>query len=411
MHLLLATLVAVAGPPSSESREPVDATGRESIGVAWHDQATVAPDVQQRLADELALARGVDRSSLVLDASAVAAGRVAQTVARARVQEAIAWHDQLEQAVRAYRAGELEQAQAGLTTLLSRVRADPVSPGAATVAWRAHVLRGQLAWAQGDTEGLASAVAAAVALDPGATLSTRQVPPPVAEAYERQRAAIEADRARWPTLEISSPPAGPWAVEIDGVPGWRPVPPGEHLVVVRRPGHAPVGAVVDPAVPWPFPEASAVLEPGLPSTREAAQQVCEHAALGWLLLARVRDGRLGLQRYTCGEGFGPPWYQQRDGVPPGLGHVLAVPEQGWSAEPVLHRDDPWPRLEPVPITAPPVVMMLPDDSARTPRARLRRALPWLLIGGVVASAVVVGVVVGTDPGANLAVDGNSFLRP
>ncbi|MEM9460361.1 MAG: hypothetical protein AAGF11_39685 [Myxococcota bacterium] len=410
MHLLLATLVAVAGPPSSEPREPVDAAGRESTGVVWHDQATVAPGLQQRLANELASARGVDPSQ-VLDAPAVAAGRVAQTVARARVEQGVTWHDQLEQTVRAYRAGELEQAQAGLTTLLSQVRADPVVPGAATVAWRAHVLRGQLAWAQGDTQGLDAAVAAAVALDPGATLSTRQVPPPVAEAYERQRAAIEADRARWPTLEISSPRQGPWAVEIDGVPGWRSVPPGEHLVVVRRPGRVPVGAVVDPSVPWSIPEAPAVLEAGLPRTREAAQQVCEHAALGWLLLVRVRDGRLGLQRYTCGEGFGPPWYQQRDGVPPGLGQMLEVPEQGWSAEPVLHREDPWPRLEPAPNAAPAVVMMLPDGSARTPRARLRRAWPWLLIGGVVAGAVVVGVVVGTDPGANLAVDGNSFLRP
>lgn len=412
MHLIeLAILVAVTGPPGTEpGGDPVGVARDGSIGVVWHDQATVAPDEQQRLADELVVVGAIDREALVLEASAVAAARIALELPRVRVEEGIAWLARLDDAVRAYRAGELERAQEGLEALLGRVREDPVIPGAAVVAWRAHVLRGQLAWAQGDTAGLDAAVAAAVVLDPQARLSTRQVPPSVAEAYERQRAAILAEASRWPSLSVTTESGEPFAVEIDGVPGQRPVPPGEHLVVVRRPGRAPVGAVVESPGSWSLPQEPRLLEPGLPRTREAAQRLCRSASLSWVLLARVRDGRMGLQRYTCGEGFGPAWYEQHDGIAPGLRRMLEVPEQGWEARPVLHRSEPWPPVSPRP-SAVPLLMTVADESTRTPRARLRRALPWLIIGGVVAGAVTVGVVVGADPGANLAVDGNSFLRP
>ena len=108
-----------------------------------------------------------------------------------------------------------------------------------------------------------------------------------------------------------------FAVEIDGVPGQRPVPPGEHLVVVRRPGVPAMGGVAHTDAPWPLPDAEPVLRPGLPADREGAERICTSAELDVLVLARWRDDRLGLQRYACGEGFEPAWYEGRRAWAPG----------------------------------------------------------------------------------------------
>ncbi|MCA9708092.1 MAG: hypothetical protein KDK70_19730 [Myxococcales bacterium] len=407
MHLvLLATVLAVAGPSAAE---PVGVGAGEPIGVVWHDQAAVPSSVQQRLVDDLLSVTGAEREALVLDAAGVAAARVAVELPRERVREGVAWQARLDDAAGAYRGGELEQADAVLVELLDRIRRDPTVPGAAGMAWRVWVLRGQLAWTRGDAPGLADALAAAVALDPRATLSTRQVPPPVAEAYQRRQAEVLAGEDRWPSLQVSAPTGEPFGVEIDGVPGWRPVPPGEHVLVVRRPGRAPVGAVVPTGAAWSIPADDAVLEAGLPQSREAAERICQSVGLRWIVLARHREGRVGLQRYACGEGFGPVWFEQRDGVTPGLAQLLRRPEDGWVAAAVLHRDAPWPDVEPLPAEGP--TWMLDDSSTVVARQRLRRALPWLLIGGVIAGVVTVGVVVAGDARADLAVDGNSFLRP
>ncbi len=405
--LALASLLA--GPSVTEPATPVPDGSTDAIGIVWHDQATVAPTIQQRLVSDLAVRAEVEPEVVVVDASSLVLARVALEIPIERAEKAAGWRSLLDDAGAAYRAGELETAQEVLAGLLELVTADPVVPGAARLAWRAQVLRGQLAWAHGDTEQLDAALAAAVALDPEAKPSTRQVPPPVVEAYERQRSSIVAEAGRWPSLQVSHPDGEPFALEIDGVPGRRPVPPGEHLVVVRRPGHAPLGAVVDTATPWVLPEDESVLEPGLPTTSDAAQRICQSAELQWLLLARQRGDRLGLQRYSCGQGFGPVWYEQFEGVAPGLSHVLTSPESGWDAAPVLHLDDPWPVLEAPPPPTP--VWMVDNASTPTPRMRLRRALPWLLIGGVVAGAVTIGVVVAGEAGGDLSVDGDSFLRP
>jgi hypothetical protein len=291
--------------------------------------------------------------------------------------------------------------------VLEAVRGDPVIPGAAALAWRAHVLRAQLSWIEGDAAGLEEAIAAAVALDPEAKPSTRQVPPPVVEAYLRQRDAVMAGADAWPSLALVGAPGEPFAVEIDGVPGRRPVPPGEHLVVVRRPGAAPVGAVVDTGAPWPLPAAEVVLPPGLPEDAATAERICEAAEVEWLLLARRRDERLGLQRYACGEGFGPAWYEARGGWGPGIEHVLAG-EGGSEASAALHRTAPWPAVPPV---VPPRPVVIAAGSSGADHGRLRRALPWMLIGGAIAGAVTVGVLVGGEPSPSIAIDGNGFLRP
>lgn len=407
--MLLAAALHVAPAPATEpAARSGDAVGGEAVGVVWHDQATVAPAIQQRLREELALRAGT-RRTVVGDASALARARVALELPRARVDVAVGWRSQLDEAIAAYRAGRLPDAHVAVTGVLEAVRTDPVVPGAARLAWRAHVLRAQLSWAEGDTVGLEQAIAAAVALDPEAKPSTREVPPPVVEAYLRQREAVVAQAFAWPSLPVSGPAGAVLALEIDGVPGQRPVPPGEHMVVVRRPGVPPVGAVVHTAAPWTVPDDAPVLPPGLPADREVAERICESAELDVLVLARRQGERLGLQAYACGEGFAVAWFQGRDGWGPGLEHVLAAREGEHEAAPRLHLDAPWPAVEP--LRRPRPVTFAASGSASVSGDRLRRVLPWLLIGGVIASAVTVGVVVGRDPSPSIAIDGNGFLRP
>jgi hypothetical protein len=404
--LLAAALCVAPSPATGPEVEPGDAAGGEAIGVVWHDQATVDVAIQQRLVDELASRVG-PRRTVVGDASTLARARVTLELPRSRVDVAAGWSALLDEAIGAYRAGQLPAARAAVSGVLEAVRTDPVVPGAAALAWRAHVLRAQLAWAEGDAVGLEQAIAAAVALDPEAKPSTRQVPPPVVAAYLRQREAVVAKAAAWPSLPVSGASGVPFAVEIDGVPGQRPVPPGEHVVVVRRPGLAGVGAVVDTGTPWVVPDDAPVLRPGLPPDRDAAERICESAELRWLVLARLRDDRLGLQRYACGEGFDSAWYEARDGWEPGIELVLAPRDGTPGSVPVLHRDEPWPAVPPPPRPRP----VFTSSSSYADEGRLRRALPWLLIGGAIAGAVTLGVVFGREPNPSVAIDGNGFLRP
>lgn len=405
---LLAAALGVAGPSATEPAvELGDAAEGEAVGVVWHDQATVAPALQQRLVDALGRRAALPGEAVIPDAVALARARVALTLPRSRVEQHGQWRAMLDEASAAYRTGQLASARALVRELVDAVRADPVVPGAAALAWRSQVLRAQLAWAEGDAVELEQALAAAVALDPEATPSTRQVPPPVVEAYARHQQAVLAETSRWPSVRISGAADVPLAVEIDGVPGQRPVPPGEHLVVVRRPGRPPVGAVVSTEAPWVVPDEPPRVMPGLPRDREAAQRICDETEATWLVLARVRDDRLGLQRFSCGQGFGPAWFEARDGWASGLDHVSAA-IGGVQARPVLHGEEPWPAV-PEPPRALPVV--LADGPPPSPRARLRRVLPWMLIGGAIAGAVTVGVLFGGEPSPDLAIDGKGFLRP
>lgn len=410
MHwVLLAAAWSVAVSPATEPViELGEAAAGEAIGVVWHDQATVAPAVQQRLVDEVVARGGLPRTAVVDDASALARSRVALELPQARLDVIAGWRSMLDEASSAYRAGQLPAARLAVVGLLEIVQADPVVPGAAALAWRAQVLRAQLSWAEGDAPGLEQAIDAAVALDPEARPSTRQVPPPVVEAYMQRRALVMAEEASWPSLELSVSSTEPFALEIDGVPGRRPVPPGEHFVVVRRPGVAPVGAMVHTSTPWVVPEDAPILGRGLPTDRAMAERICQSAEVGWLVLARVRDDRLGLQRYACGVGFGSAWYEARGGWGPGVDHVVLGPHGGFAAEPVLQADAPWPAVPPRRKLRP---ALIADDGGMPYRARLRRVLPWMLIGGAIAGAVTAGVLLAREPSPSLAIDGNGFLRP
>ncbi len=408
MHLVLAVALGLAAPPATGPvREPDDATVTDAVGIVWHAQATVTPAVQQRLVQELAQHRGRPPETIVVDASKVARARVAVELPRARAELAIAWRRRLDGVIAAYRAGQLTEAAEDLDALVEEIRTDPVVPGAAPLAWRAHVLEAQLAWIEGDTVALTSALASAVALDPQASPSTREVPPAVVEAYEAERATVLAAAASWPRLDVDLVEPEPYAIEIDGIVGDRPVPAGEHLVVVRRPGAMPVGAVLTTDARWEVPSAEVILRPRLPPDASEAERICQSAELDELMLVRWRGERLALQRYTCGDGFGPAWYQGRGDWTAGLEHVGRVPSAGWVAAPVLHLESAWPKIPPLRRRRPQVAS---DSGSASRRGRWLRALPWMLIGGAIAGGVTVGVLVARDPAADIAIDGDGFLR-
>lgn len=378
-----------------------------TIGTQWHGQATVAPAVQQRLVSAI---EAEVVGSRVVDATARARGEIAASIERDRYEALGRWTAALDEAAAAYRAAQIEEAAQVLALVLEQTRADPTVPGAAQIAWRAWVLRGQLASTQGDVAAQDEAFAAAVALDPQARLSTRTIPPALVAAYEQRRAAVIAERDEWPRIELRGVELDGggrrFGVEIDGRVGWTQVPPGEHYVVVRRPGLPPTGAVVHTEQPWTVPESAAPFREDFVRNEDAAQALCDAGGLDRLVLARMRGRRLGLQGFVCGEGFTASWYERADGWADGVTRVVgSAGVRGTMA--VLHEAAPWPSVAPPKRARP----WWPPDGGAPPSARQRfvRALPWVLLSGVVAGAVTVGVVLGTESTPDLRIDGDDFV--
>jgi hypothetical protein len=186
----------------------------------------------------------------------------------------------------------------------------------------------------------------------------------------------------------------------------RPVPPGDHIVVVRRPGAQPAAAIV--ATSWNVPLPQVVLGPGLPRNRNAAERMCDALELQRIVLARRRGDRIGVQGYECGEGYGPPWFGDvptlAQGAAAGLGVGVVAGFDGDVAAIASAR--PWPK---------PAVAAATKPGADAPPPKkpwFRRAWVWSLIGGLVVAGVVTGAVVGTRRAdGGVAVDSDSFLRP
>ncbi|MEM7158418.1 MAG: hypothetical protein AAF799_36605, partial [Myxococcota bacterium] len=301
---------------------------------------------RQRLVDAAS-----EEGRVVAEPLVRARAAAALSLERARSEQLDAWIAGFESATTAYRSGEIDRARQALSSLVDAIRADPAVPGATRLLWRVHMLRGQLAWAEGDAEQRDAALVAAVVLDPAARPSTREVPPPVVEAYTKLHDEILARRDQWSPLEVIVEGEDLSFVEIDGVPGTRVVPDGEHVVVLRRPGVPPRAAMVEVGQAWTVPASSERLGLGLPEDEATAQEICDLAGLDWLVLARVRGPRLGVQRFACGEGFAPPWFEGSAGWEPAVAELTQTPEEGWTALPVLHRDGPWPSVPSRPFIA------------------------------------------------------------
>lgn len=374
--------------------------GRDT-GVIWAG-AEIGDPLRARFVEELE--RRASAGAVVVDnADHAARAAIAFEVPRSHVDGQRGRLVLLETAESAYRGGDPRAALAGTKELIVGAHADPTAPGVVAVMIRAHLLRAQVAWTEGDAVGVDDALRAALVLDPDARASTRRLPPDLVARHDVLRAELHAARDTWsvPEVEIS----GDAMLEIDGRPGRHAVPPGEHLVIVRRPGAPPVGTWL--TAKWSPPAPNGVLEAGLPINAVAAERVCTTLDLARLVLARRRGGRLGVQEYRCGVGYGDAGYGDAEdpaaviAIASGLGvardHVAAA-----SALPV---DGRWP--------VPKLVTGVPDlriDDSAPAKPWWRRGWVWGVIATVVAGGIVTGAVVGTrDQPSGYVVDSDSFI--
>ncbi len=379
------------------------------------------PADQQRLGAAVAAALGIPEETVVQDALIEARRLEAYRLSGDEVQEISDLEARVELAVALFRAGDLRAASAQTDVVLERLRQRPGLPMASSMAWRLRVLQGRIAWTQADDEATTSAWRAAIALDPQARLSGREVPPDVIASYEAARQQVLGERRRWPTPAFEGASVDGAEVEIDGVGGLRPVPPGEHFVVVRWPGAAARARVTrGGSVELQAPEV--VVPRGLPTTPAAAEAVCDRLDLELLVLARLREGRLGVQGYACGGGaFGEVWYS--DEALDAHRDLSALVEARWDPSSfeatagVLLDPRPWPQPEP-PAPGATTQPSAPPEMAgsgledRTPRKPwFRRPWIWVVAGVVVAGAVTTGVLLGTRESTASVVVTDDFLRP
>lgn len=404
MLVLRLCVALLEAPPAGPSVPEV--SGR--VALAWPDQPTVPEQAQQRVAAALGARLRVSLEEIVSDPVERARRILAHEFDRARREAAAATRRRFEEATGAYRSGELERASSLADEILSAIALDPVVVGSARLAFRTHLLRAQIAWALRDDPGVDQALRSAATLDPYADVSVRRVPPAIAARFEAVRVEVTGDRSSWKPIELLGI-TGDVHVEIDGVPGNRPVPPGEHLVVVRQPGRHPWGTVATGSVS--VPRLPVVLDAGFPTRAEAAQRVCEALDLRTLVLAEHRADRVALQGYACGEGFGSVWYE--DGASGGLarGVRLALgagaPTTGESAS--LGSASSWPEPNVAAnVTTP---SRGPIDEPVTQRPWYKRAWVWVLIGSVVVAGATAGTVLGIQQaaGREVRIDGDSFI--
>lgn len=372
----------------------------EAVGVVWYDEATVDADEKQRVLERIRLRAGA--APVIEDAVSAARVRVASELPRAAIERQIARAAEIDAAEGAYREGRIADAVARAATVIAELRADPLAPGSRHLLVRAHLLSAQIRWTEGDNDGSDAELRAAIALDPEGMLASRRVPPDLAQRHARLREEILQARAQWTSLAIEGGAGA--EIEIDDEVGVRPVPPGEHVIVVRRIGAAPVAAVTSSGFTVPPPKVE--LGAGLPRQREAAERVCTSLELSRIVVLRRRGDLIGVQGYRCGRGFAGPWYgtfdELDDGIAVGLG--LTGRSGGWAEHAAIADSAPWP-----------VVRRLPDRDGPPPPVKkpwYRRAWVWTVVGAVVVGGVVTGTVLAVRRArGDLAVDADSFLRP
>ncbi|MCA9686410.1 MAG: hypothetical protein KC457_29855, partial [Myxococcales bacterium] len=312
------------------------------------------------------------------------------------------------------RGGRFAEARAALQAADALLHATPLLPGAAASAREVALLSARIAWAEGAKDQAEQWLATALRLDPEARLSPRHAPPELVARHEALQTTLLTERERWPTpvIELGGQEA---EIEIDGVPGLRQVPPGEHLLLVYRVGHEPAAAWVAVEDPWQPPETGERIGVAEPSTEAALEELCSTLGLDQLLLAERRTAQLGLQVHACGRGLGPRWIGAREGLELGLEQVFAgpfgeaAPNAGSSA---IALDDPWPKPG-LPVAVPPD----PGEGGGVEPVAIR---PWYRKGWIwgtsagVAAAIAAGVTAGVllggrSPGPTLTVDAGDFL--
>jgi hypothetical protein len=388
--------------PSPARRREDEQPASGGIAVEWRGAET--PDEALRLTVREAVA-GVDgRPVEAVSDQALARARVAvsreqpATIRTLRTELRAG----LDEADAAYREGRFADAHTLLEHALADLHAHPEVPGAAASAREAHLLAARIAWARGELDEAERALGEALRLDPEARLAARQAPPELIERYQALQTSLLASREQdWVTPRIVgvSVDDASVSVEIDGVPGLRPVPPGAHFVIVHRDGHEPTAAWRELGSEWTVPDASERISSDSDVEHEA---ICRALALEILVLAERRGASVGLQGYRCGVGYGPMWTGKRERVSDAARTVLGGPFDAattslagvWSS----------PLVEQGPIVEP--------DDERKPW--FRRGWIWGTSAGV-AVAIVGGVVAGVllggrqQPSPSLDIDANDFI--
>lgn len=365
--------------------------------MVW-SEATVDPRTRQRVVGAVLTATG--SGTRIVDAADVAARLViAYEVDREVVERQRARLEALEAAETAYRSGDAAAARAATEGVLAGARGDPQAPGIVVLLVRAHLLRAQILWTEGDAVATDAELLAALTLDPEARVTTRRMPPDLVARHEVLREALVATRSEWspPNLTIGDDAA----IELDGLAGSRPVPPGDHVVVIRRPGAVPAGAFVDGA--WVPPAPDERLAAGLPADSEQAERICDALALSALMLVRTRQARAGVQEYRCGEGFAAPWYGATEALATGVSAADIAKLSAAGGLQSLSEDAMWP--------APPAPRPVVGPVDNPPeRPWWRKAWVWTLVSAVVVGGVVTGAVLGTrGSDGGYVVEGDSFL--
>jgi len=413
--------LAFAGPASIDAPDG----NRHTVGVVWDDEATGSSKIQQRVVDTLAetpAQRGagqVETRTVVNMADQRARVAVGVELPRARADHVVRLGQGLADATTRFREGDLPAADSAAQGVLAALDADPLLPGAAALAFAAHMLRVQVAWTAGDDVLARSLAHQAVVLDPEAVLSTRQFPPAVVALHEEVRASIVAARDTWTPIDINvDPRTGPVTVEVDGRPGRRRVPSGRHCVVVRRPGRAPVGFWTEPGSPVVVPSSPELIPAGLPQDATAADIICDRAGVDMLIFAEVRAGRMAMEGYVCGEGYGRTWFSEPyapvasspgptdSELTDGVAWVLDLSEVTHTGSRLIGRER-WPKPKPKPTK-----VVRRDNPPPPPPTKpwFRRAWVWSVIGGVVVAGVTTGAVLGTrEQPAEIVVDADTFL--
>jgi hypothetical protein len=390
--LLLALLASPAAPPV--------------VAVQWRGEAQSDEDLRRSVREAIAAHDGRPVSEVSDRALERARVAVARELPISLRSVRVAARASLDRADLAYREGRFDDALAELDAALATVHETPALPGAAASAREAHLLAAKIAWAGPDRAAAELALGEALRLDPEAQLSVREAAPELVARYLELQVLLLARRdAEWiePTISLAElGTEGPRAtdpiteIEIDGVPGLRPVPPGAHFVQVFRDGHEPVAAWHDVAQPW-------VLAPAKPRLADdpdtTIAEVCEVLGLDILVMAEHRDALVGLQAYRCGVGLGRLWSGPPEQLQAGVAEALAGPFDGYSLTLALE----WP-----------VAVRAPAIPVSQPRPWFRRGWIWGTGAGV-AAAIVGGVITGVvlanrePPTPMLEVDSNDFI--
>lgn len=386
------TLTLLAGPVSG------------GVAVEW--RGPEAPDEALRIAVREAIAGADGRPLAAVPDQALARARTAVSREHpAAIRELRATvRAGLDRADADHRAGRFDEAVRLLEQTLESLQEHPDLPGAAASAREAHLLAARVAWARGRSSDAEQALSEALRLDPEARLAARQAPPELIDRYlALQLELLEAREHDWITPRLrfadGDDSSASVSVEIDGVPGLRPIPKGPHFVVVFRTGHEPVAGFVEVELEWTVPATHERISTDPDREHEA---ICRALAIELLVLAERRGTDVGLQGYRCGSGYGPRWSGKREGLSGAAPLLLAGPFDSSTAS----LADRWTQATPEPIV---------DDDPIGPvdRPWYRRGWVWGTSAGV-AAAVVGGVVAGVVLGArrpppSLQIDADQFI--